>query len=75
MSGAKNISAAHQAIAAAAVKAALGEHAVIRQMVEIPSTAGPLGAQVVALQYGIRTFWSRWTGRKSNGSPTDETHD
>jgi hypothetical protein len=80
MKGGKRIPALHQAIAAAAVKAALGERAVIRQMMEVPSAAVPggvpRGAQVVALQEGIRTFWSRWTGRQSNRSSiTDETPD
>jgi hypothetical protein len=76
MSGAKRIPAIHQAVAAAAVRAALGEHAAIRDMVEVPSAQVPLGVHVVAMQYGIRTFLSRWTGRKSNGSSiTDETED
>jgi hypothetical protein len=76
MSGGKPISAVHQAILAAAVKAALGERAVIRQVVEVPVEAVPLGTHVVALTHGIRTFWSSWTERKSNGSSTtDETSD
>ena len=75
MSGAKPIPALHRAIAAAAVKAALGERAVIVGMVAVPSTPA-LGGHVDALECGIRTFWSRWTGRKSNGSSiTDETSD
>jgi hypothetical protein len=60
MSGGKPIPAVHQAILAAAVKAALGERAVIRQIVEVPGGA-PASRHVAALRYGIRTFWSRWT--------------
>ena len=60
MSGGKPIPAVHQAILAAAVKAALGERAVIRQIVEVPAGASA-GRKVAALSYGIRTFWSRWT--------------
>jgi hypothetical protein len=72
----KQIPPLHRAILAAAVKAALGERAVIRQVVEVPAESVPLGAHVVALTCGIRTFWSRWTERKSNGSSiTDETPD
>jgi hypothetical protein len=63
----------HQAIAQAAVKALLGEHAVIREMVEAPA-GPPLSAHISALGYGIRTFWSHWTGRHAHGSVTrDET--
>jgi hypothetical protein len=73
MSGGKRIPAVHQAIVAATVKAVLGERAVVREIVEVPAGV-PLSAHVVALQYGIRTFWSRWTGRHANGSSTtDET--
>jgi hypothetical protein len=76
MSGGKRIPAVHQAILAAAVKAVLGERAVIRQIVEVPAEAVPLGTHVVALTHGIRTFWSQWTGRKANEcSITDETPD
>ena len=75
MSRGKHISAVHQAILAAAVKAVLGERAVIRQIVEVPA-APPLAVHVAALKYGIHTFWSRWTERRSNGSlTTDETPD
>lgn len=74
MRPAKPIPAVHQAIVAAAVKAVLGERAVIRQIVELPA-ASPI-RHVVALKYGIHTFWCRWTGRQSNGSSTtDETPD
>ena len=59
MIGRKQIPAVHQAIAAAAVKAVLGEQAVVREMVEVPASS--LGSQVVALKYGIGTFWRRWT--------------
>ena len=38
MSGENQIPAVHQAIVAAAVKAAVGERAVIRQIVEMPAT-------------------------------------
>ena len=70
----KQIPAVHRAIVAAAVKAVLGERAVIREIVEVP--AASVGRQVAALKYGIHTFWSRWTGRRSNGSSTaDETPD
>ena len=76
MSGGKQIPAVHQAVLTAAVKAALGERAVIRQIVEVPDEPVPLGAHVVALTHGIRTFWSQWTGRKVNEcSITDETPD
>jgi hypothetical protein len=76
MSGGKQIPAVHQAILAAAVKAVLGERAVIRQIVEVPPQPVPLGTHVVALTQGIRTFWSQWTGRKANEcSITDETPD
>jgi hypothetical protein len=76
MSDGKQIPAVHQAILAAAVKAALGERAVIRQIVEVSAESVPLGTHVVALTHGIRTFWSQWTGRKANEcSITDETSD
>lgn len=75
MTGGKQIPAVHQAIVTAAVKAVLGERAVIREIVEVPATASA-GRHAVALKYGIRTFWRRWTGRQSNGSSTtDETPD
>ena len=75
MSGGKQIPAVHQAIVAAAVKAVLGERAVVREIVEVPGGVR-LGRHVVALKYGIHTFWRRWTGRQSNGSSTtDETPD
>lgn len=72
---AKPISPVHQAIVMAAVKAILGDRAVVREIVEVPN--GPsAGKRVVALKYGIRTFWRRWTARQSNGSSTlDETPD
>ena len=69
MSGGRRIPAVHQAIVAAAVKAVLGERAVVREIVEVP--AASLGRHVVALTYGIHTFWRRWTGRQSNGSLDD----
>ena len=75
MSGGKRIPAVHRAIVAAAVKAVLGERAVVRQIVEVPAGVSA-GRHVVALKYGIHTFWRRWTGRQSNGSSTtDETAD
>jgi hypothetical protein len=65
----------HQAIAQAAVKALLGEHAVIREMQEVPA-GPPLRVHISALGYGIRTFWSHWTGRHTQGSAArDETED
>ncbi len=65
----------HKAIAEAAVKALLGERAVIRQMVELPA-GQPLDVQISALGYGIQTFWSHWTGRHPHGSAArDETQD
>jgi hypothetical protein len=74
MSGEKEIPALHQAIVAAAVKAALGKRAIVRQIVEV-SAPGP-GDHVRALGHGIRTFWRNWTGRQTNGSSiTDETTD
>ncbi|MEO8371466.1 MAG: hypothetical protein ABI806_19925 [Candidatus Solibacter sp.] len=64
----------HQVIAAAAVKAILGDRAVIREMVEVPAPSAIKRAG--ALKYGIRTFWRRWTARQSNGSSTtNETPD
>ena len=76
MTAGNQVPAIHQAILAAAVKAVLGQRAVIRQIVEVPPAAAPLGTHVVALTHGIRTFWSRWTGRNSNGSSmVDETQD
>jgi hypothetical protein len=72
--GRKPIPLIHQAIVAAAVKAVLGDRAVVREIVEVPPAS--LGTHVVALKYGIHTFWRRWTGRQSNGSSTiDETQD
>jgi hypothetical protein len=74
MSGGKQIPEVHRAIVAAAVHAVLGDRAVVREIVEVPAV--PLGRHVVALKYGIHTFWSRWTGRQSSGSSTtDETPD
>ncbi len=74
MSDEKQIPAVHRAIVAAAVQAVLGDRAVVREIVEVPPV--PLGRHVVALKYGIHTFWRRWTGRQSNGSSTtDETPD
>ena len=74
MSGGKRIPALHRAIVAAAVQAVLGERAVVREIVEVPGAS--VGRHVVALKYGIHTFWRRWTGRQSNGSSTkDETPD
>ena len=63
MSG-KAIPAVHQAILAAAVKAVLGERAVICEIVEVPAGVSA-SRHVAALKYGIHTFWSRWTGRRS----------
>jgi hypothetical protein len=74
MSGEKQIPALHQAIVAAAVKAALGQRAIVRQIVEVP--APDAGDHVRALGHGIRTFWRTWTGRQPNGNPIiDETAD
>ena len=66
----KQIPAVHRAIVAAAVKAVLGERAVVREIVEVPPAS--MGRHVVALTYGIHTFWSRWTGRHSSGSSTTD---
>jgi hypothetical protein len=74
MSGDDQIPELHRAIVSAAVKAALGERAVVRQIEELPGTPGPV-EHVVALQHGIRTFWRSWTGRRTNGGATDETAD
>lgn len=72
---AERIPVLHRAIAEAAVKAVLGDHAAIRHMVEIPA-GRPLCVQVSALAYGIQTFWSHWTGRHPHGSaPRNETQD
>jgi hypothetical protein len=74
MSDEKQIPALHQAIVAAAVKAALGDRAIVRQIVEVPAPG--MGDHVYALGHGIRTFWRSWTGRQINGSSiTDETAD
>jgi hypothetical protein len=54
------VPAVHQAIVAAAVRAVLGERAVVRQIVEVPAGASA-GRQIVALGYGIQTLWRRWT--------------
>jgi hypothetical protein len=62
----ENIPVLHQAIAEAAVKALLGERAVIREMVEMPA-GRPLSVHLSALGYGIRTFWGHWTGRHPYG--------
>ena len=73
---AKRIPATHRAVAEIAVKAVLGERAVIAEMVEIPS--GPsFRTRVGALHYGIRTFWDRWSGRHASGGSdhSDETQD
>ncbi|HTS30618.1 MAG TPA: hypothetical protein VMH81_32320 [Bryobacteraceae bacterium] len=75
MTSGKGIPAVHQAIATAAVKAVLGEKAVIREMVEIPAGT-PFRKRAGALHTGIRTFWRRWTGRHSNEKAAiDETQD
>jgi len=75
MSREQSIPAHHRAAAAAAVKALLGERAIVREMVEVPPGT-PLKKRAVALQAGVRTFWSRWTGRQAKGRPgTDETQD
>ncbi|HUK16525.1 MAG TPA: hypothetical protein VLW65_08925 [Bryobacteraceae bacterium] len=75
MSARKRIPALHQALVAAAVKAALGERAVVREVVEVPA-GPPLRVRVDALGYGVRTFWNHWTGRHPNRSlTTDETQD
>ena len=56
----------HRAIAVAAVRAVLGERAVIRDMKELPVAS--LLRRAGALKYGICTFWNRWTARQGNGS-------
>ncbi len=66
----ENIPVLHQAIAEAAVKALLGERAVIREMVEVP-TGRPLTVHISALGSGIRTFWSHWTGRHPYGERSE----
>jgi hypothetical protein len=58
----------HRAIATAAVRAVLGERAVIREMTEMPAVS--VRRRAGALKYGIWTFWSRWTARQANGSST-----
>jgi hypothetical protein len=74
MSGEKQIPEVHRAIVAAAVHAVLGERAVVRDIVEVPPAS--VGRHVVALKYGIHTFWRRWTGRQASGSSTtNETPD
>ena len=71
----ESIPAHHQAIAEAAVRAILGERAVIRRMVEV-AAGPPLSVHITALGSGIRTFWSHWTGRHPHGSAErDETED
>ena len=69
------IPALHEVIATAAVKAVLGERAVIREMVEVPAGTSVV-RRAVAFKHGIRTFWRHWTGRQMNGSSTtNETAD
>ena len=75
MSGEGQISNLHRAIVTAAVRAALGERAVIRRIVEVPEAPSAV-EHVVALHHGIRIFWRSWTGRRMNGGATaDETAD
>jgi len=69
MSRMDEIPVIHQVIVAAAVKAVLGEQAVIRKIRVLPAKA-PAAGQLVAWKHGIHTFWCRWTGRQLNGSPT-----
>jgi len=74
MSRYADIPVIHQVLAEAAVKAVLGNRAVIREMVEVPVPS--VAKRAGALKYGIRTFWRRWTARQSNGSSTtNETPD
>ncbi|MEO8597131.1 MAG: hypothetical protein ABI759_27680 [Candidatus Solibacter sp.] len=68
MSREAEIPVLHRAIAAAVVKAVLGDRAEIRSMQVMP--AATVLQRAGALKYGIRTFWSRWTARQSNGSST-----
>jgi hypothetical protein len=75
MSGEGQISDLHRAIVTAAVKAALGERAVVRRIEELPEAPSAV-EHVVALHHGIRIFWRSWTGRRTNGGATaDETAD
>jgi len=64
MSVARRIPAHHQTIVAAAVRAVLGERAVVRKIAEVP--APTLLLRVRALDRGVRTFWNRWTERRSS---------
>ena len=57
----------HRAIAEAAVRAVLGDRAVIREMVEVPAES-PLRTHITALGYGIRAFWNEWTDRHPHGT-------
>ena len=72
----RTIPVLHKAIAQAAVKALLGEHAVIQRMVEVPA-GQPLSVEIGALGYGLQTFWSHRTGRHPHGSAArdEETQD
>ena len=64
----------HRAIAEAAVKAILGDRAVVKDMVEVSSTRVALTTHISAIGYGIQAFWNHWTGRHSHGSAgRDET--
>jgi len=70
----RRVPVAHEVVVRAAVKALLGGRAVVREIREVPPAS--IGTQVVALKYGIHTFWRRWTGRQSTGSSTkNETPD
>jgi hypothetical protein len=71
MSRRNTIPAHHRAAIAAAVRAVLGDRAVVRRIVEAPS--GPsLTVRVTALHYGIRTFWNHWTERQWKREPSEE---
>jgi hypothetical protein len=72
MSGEDQIPELHRAIVTAAVRASLGERAVVRRIVEMPAEPTAI-EHVAALQHGIRTFWRSWTGRRVNGGAT--THE
>jgi hypothetical protein len=75
MSGDGEIPELHRVIVTAAVRAALGERAVVRRIEEMQATPSAV-EHVAALHHGIRTFWRSWTGRSASGGATvDEAAD
>lgn len=67
MKHANGIPPHHRAAIAAAVRAVLGERAVVRDIEEAPAPS--LLVRFRAFDHGVRTFWNRWTDRR-----TEEEH-